>query len=289
VTTLNFVPASPAVGADVPDVDLARLIEAEDKDALDAIGKALDRYLMLRFRRQTLTPRQIERLGLHFGPLLSLKRKENPTAGHIEGVEFLKVISNSKDSSGAPLGDGSNAAQEWHTDGAMKPLPATHSYFYARKVPRVPPKTYWMNAYLLYDDLPPATKERIAGLKVIHHHYSAGNELPLPPSKPLEERLRGPQHPLVRIHPATGRRVLYLPHRSDAIVVGMNETESAELIGWLRNFAAASPHQWGTAMEVDDFVIWDNRPCLHRRDSWDDAEERVMWHLANQGEAPIGL
>lgn len=42
-------------------------------------------------------------------------------------------------------------------------------------------------------------------------------------------------------------------------------------------------------MEVDDFVIWDNRPCMHRRDGWDDREERIMWHLANQGEAPIGL
>jgi taurine dioxygenase len=289
VIDLQFLPASRALGAEVPDGDLARIIEAEAIDALDAIGAALDRYLMLRFRHQTLAPRQIERLGLHFGPLLSLKRKENPAAGHIDGVEYLKVISNSKDSNGAPLGDGSNAAQEWHTDGAMKPMPATYSYFYARKVPPVPPRTYWMNGYLLYEDLPEATRDLIAGLEVIHHHYSAGNELPLPPSKPLEERLRGPRHPLVRIHPSTHRRVLYLPHRSDALVVGMSETESAELIGGLRAFAAASPHQWGTAMEVDDFVIWDNRACLHRRDGWDDAEERVMWHLANQGEAPVGL
>jgi taurine dioxygenase len=171
----------------------------------------------------------------------------------------------------------------------MKPRPATYSYFYARKVPRVPPNTYWMNAYKLYEDLPQEMKERIAHLKVIHHHYSAGNELPLPPSLPLEQRLQGPQHPLVRIHPATKRPILYLPHRSDAQVVCMNEAQSAELIGGLREYAARSQYYWGTAMLVDDFVIWDNRPCLHRRDSWDDAEERVMWHLANEGEAPIAL
>jgi taurine dioxygenase len=285
---LTFIPASPHVGADV-DIDLAELIESEDTEAMDEIGCALDRYLMLRFRRQKLLPRQIERLGLHFGPLLSLKRPENPTAGHIEGVEFLKTISNARNSDGRPLGDGSNAAQEWHTDGAMKPVPATYSYFYARKVPRTPPKTYWMNVYKVYEDLPQEMKERITHLKVIHHHYSAGNELPLPPSLPLEKRLLGPQHPLVRVHPTTGRRILYLPHRSDAQVVGMDEAQSAELIVWLREFAAKSPHYWGTAMQVDDFVIWDNRPCLHRRDGWDDTEERIMWHLANQGEKPIGL
>jgi len=287
MTELKFVPAHPAVGADVVDLDLAAAIEREDAAMLNAIGDGLHRYLMLRFRGQQLRPQQIERLGKRFGPLLSLKRPENPTAGHIDGVEYLKVISNTRDNDGRPLGDGSNAAQEWHTDGAMKPLPATYSYFYARKVPTVPPKTYWLNAYLLYEDLPQAMKERIANVQVIHHHYTAGNELPLPPSKPLEERLKGPQHPLVRVHPVTRRKILYLPHRSDALVVGMNEAQSADLIGHLRELAVACPHQWGTALQVDDFVIWDNRPCLHRRDSWDDAEERIMWHLANESEKPI--
>jgi taurine dioxygenase len=285
----KFVPTSSAIGAEVVDVDLGALVQSEDVRAFDDIARALDRFLLLRFRQQTLTPQQIERLGRHFGPLLSLKRPEYPNAGHIEGVEHLKIISNTRDSSGKPLGDGSNAEQEWHTDGAMKPLPATYSYMYARQVPRAPPRTCWMNAYLLYEDLSQTIKDRVAGLKVIHHHYTAGNEVPLPPSLSLEERLRGPQHPLVRIHPTTRRRILYLPHRSDAQVVGLDEAESAELIGGLRRFAAQSPHQWGTALQVGDFVVWDNRPCLHRRDSWDDAEVRVVWHLANQGEAPIGL
>lgn len=286
---LNLRPTGAALGADVLGLDLAAVIDRDDVECMNEIGSALDRYLVLRFRGQKLRPQQIERFGRHFGPLLSLKRPENPTAGHIDGVEYLKVISNTRGGDGRPLGDGSSAPQEWHTDGAMKPQPATYSHFYARKVPRVPPKTYWMNAYLLYEDLPQALKDEIATLKVIHHHYSAGNELPLPPSLPLEARLRGPQHPLVRIHPVSKRRILYLPHRSDALVVGMTEAQSAELVGGLREFAARSEHRWSAAMEVDDFVVWDNRPCLHRRDGWDDREERIMWHLANQGEAPVGL
>lgn len=225
-TQLELQPLAEALGADVLNLDLAQVVEREDARCMDDIGRALDRYLVLRFRGQKLQPLQIERLGRHFGSLLNLKRAEHSTA-HIEGVEYLKVISNARDSQGRPLGDGSNTAQEWHTDGAMKPLPATYSYFYARKVPTVPPKTYWMNAYLLYDDLPQDTKDQIAHLKVIPHHYTAGNELPLPPSLPLEERQRGPQHPLVRVHPTTKRCILYLPHRSDELVVGMDEPQSA--------------------------------------------------------------
>lgn len=284
---LKVRPVSPHIGADVEDLDLAALIERSDPSELEALRMALDQHIVLRFRRQTLQPEQIERLGRHFGPLLSLKRPENTEAAHIGGVQFLKVITNAKGEDGRALGDGSNRPQDWHTDGAMKPKPATYSWFYARKVPKDPPRTYWLNAYRLYEDLPAKMKARIAGRSVIHHHYSAGNEFPLPPTLPLEIRLQGPQHPLVRVHPATGRPILYLPHRSDALVVGMDEAESAELIGWLRRFAWDSPHWWGVAMEADDFVVWDNRPCLHRRDGWDDGEERVMWHLANEGETPV--
>jgi taurine dioxygenase len=284
---LDLRPQSAHIGADVAGLDLGRLAQERDPATLTALRGALDRHIVLRFRRQTLTPQQMEALGLAFGPLLNLKRPENNTADHIAGVEFLKIISNALTVDGRPLGDGSPNAQDWHSDGAMKPRPATYTYFYARKVPRTPPRTYWMNAYRVYESLPDEVKRRIAGLRVIHHQFTAGNEYPLPPPLPLETRMSGPHHPLVRLHPATGLPSLYLPHRSDALVVGMSAGESALLISYLRDFTRLAPFWWATAMEVNDVVIWDNRPALHRRDGWDPSEERVLWHLANQGEAPI--
>jgi taurine dioxygenase len=288
-SAFTFVPASPHIGARVMGSSLADVMEAQDQNALADLRDALDTHLILHFSGQTLQPRQIEDLGRHFGPLLSLKRPENKTASHLGDVEFLKIITNALTPDGKPLGDGSNASQDWHTDGAMKPRPATYSYFYARTVPRVPPKTYWMNAYRVYESLPQSVKDKIHDLYVIHHHYTAGNEFPLPPSLPLTEREKGPRHPLVRVHPATGKPILYLPHRRDALVVGYSPEESDELIGYLREFAANSPFWWGTAMQPDDFVIWDNRACLHRRDGWESNEDRIMWHLANEGETPIPL
>jgi taurine dioxygenase len=278
---------SPYLGADLMSLDLARVIESDDRKTVAQIQEALDTYIMIRLRGQQLTPAQMERFGAHFGPFLSLKRPERPDAEHIPGIQFLKIISNAQTADGRPLGDGSAAAQDWHTDGAMKPIPATYSHFYARIIPPNPPKTYWMNTYLVYESLPANVKERIGGLRVIHHHYSAGNEYPLPPSLPLEKRMTGPQHPLVRKHPATGRPILYLPHRDDALIVGMSVEESYELIRYLRRFAAESPFWFGVALEKDDLVIWDNRACLHRRDGWDPTLERTVWHLTNEGEVPI--
>jgi taurine dioxygenase len=283
---LPLVPVSPHLGADVPGVDLGAAIDAGDIALLDAMRRALDTHILLRFREQVLTPRQIERLGRHFGPLMNLKRP-NGNAHHVEGVAYLKIISNAVAADGRPVGDGSNAPQDWHSDGAAKPVPGGYTYFYARKVPPAPPRTYWMNAHLAYEALPHRMKARIAGLEVIHHEYPAGNEFPLPPSKPLAERLVGARHPLVRLHPATGRPTLFPPHRDDMLVVGLSEEASAALIAELRALVAAMPFWWSTAMAVDDLVVWDNRAALHRRDGWDGGGERIIWHLANIGEPPV--
>ena len=187
-SVLQLQSLSPHIGVDVMNVDVAQVVSNDDLALLGEIQQALNQHILLRFRNQQLAPAQMERFGSFFGPFLSLKRPERPDAEHIPGIQFLKIISNAQTSDGRPLGDGSAAAQDWHTDGAMKVRPATYSHFYARIIPPNPPKTYWMNTYKVYESLPEELKRKIAGLKVIHHHYSAGNEYPLPPSLPLEKR-----------------------------------------------------------------------------------------------------
>jgi taurine dioxygenase len=288
---LKFEPLSDHLGAEVNGCDLAAWAEDGDTAIQARLQDALDHHIVLLFKRQTLTPGLIEAIGRRFGPLMNLKRPTNMMGfkdpHHVPGIQNLKVLSNGVAEDGRPLGDGAAAAQDWHSDGAMQELPGSYTYFYARAVPPVPPRTYWMNAYKVYEALPAALKQRIANLRIIHHHYPAGNEFPLPPSLPLEERRKGPVHPIARIHPRTGKPFLYLPHRSDALVEGWSERDSAALVGELRTFAACMPFSFGTALNVDDFVIWDNRPSYHRRDSWNETETRVLWHLANIGEAPI--
>ena len=286
-SAISVIPATPYIGADVRNVDLARVVDDTDVATIEALGRALDQHLVLRLRDQHVSASQMERFGAYFGGFVSLKRPEQRDTQHIPGLQFVKCISNGVTADGRPVGDGSAASQDWHTDGAMKPRPATYSHFYARVIPQGPPQTYWMNMYRVYDSLPSEWREEIQDLWVIHHHYSAGNEFPLPPSLPLAKRMEGPRHPLVRRHPTSGRPLLYLPHRDDAMVVGKEESASRQLISRLRAFAARSPYWWSATMELDDFVIWDNRACLHRRDGWDPSRERTLWHLANEGEIPV--
>lgn len=286
-TAFEIVPAGSHIGADVRGVDLASVVDEADLPTVEALRRELDQHLVLRLRDQHVSASQMERFGAYFGGFVNLKRAERPDAEHIPGLQFVKCISNGLRTDGRPVGDGSAASQDWHTDGAMKPKPATYSHFYARVVPAEAPKTYWMNMYRVYESLPDDWREEIQDVWVIHHQYSAGNEFPLPPSLPLAQRMEGPRHPLVRSHPVSGRPLLYLPHRDDAMVVGMDEQGSYELISRLRRFAAKSPFWWAATMEVDDFVIWDNRACLHRRDGWDASRERTLWHLANEGEVPV--
>lgn len=279
---------SPNIGAEITGINLAEVIDRGDRQTLSALEVALNRYIVVKMPKQNLTPQQIEKFGANFGPLLNLKRKENTSALHVDGVEYLKVISNGQTADGKPLGDGSAKPQDWHTDGAMKPLPATYTYFYGRVIPVAPPKTFWMNMYKVYESVPDDIRTRIQDLSIIHHQYTAGNEFPLPPTLPLEQRLQGAVHPIVRVHPKTGRPILYLPHRDDALVVGLSVEESFELVRTLRAHASnASEFQWGSAMQVGDFVMWDNRSSLHRRDGWDASEDRIVWHLANKGERSL--
>lgn len=274
------------LGAEVLGLDLKSVAGTGDRNLIEKIQLALDKYIVLVFHTQKIDPREMENLGRSFGPLLNLRRKENG-GKHIDDLEYLKIVSNGRTEDGEKLGDGSCRSQDWHTDGSAKDRPATYTYFYAKKVPRQPPKTFWMNCYLVYDALPQSDKDLIADLWVIHHEYSGGNEAPIPPSLPLEKRLTGPKHPLVRTHPRTERKSIYLPQRDDMLVDGLTESESWLLISRLRRFAAKSPFIWGTALKENDFVIWDNRPSMHRREGWAQDEVRILWHLTNEGELPV--
>lgn len=290
--TLRLQPATPFLGADVEGIDLPQLIaEGERGATLATLKRALDRHLALRFRAAHLPRPEIVRLGLLFGPLLGERKNENePESAAIDDYPELKVISNAVGPDGRPVGDKGADAQIWHTDGSHRPNPNAFTLLAAETVPANPPRTLFLSSYTLYEALPADLKTEIAPLAAIHNPASRSQsfwEFMEGPSVDLERRAEGPRHPLVRLHPGTQRPYLYLPRRRDALVVGRTPEASRFLLErlWAEVFRATEI--WAPALEPGDILISDNRTTMHRREGWDPAEPRVVFHLAIQGEVPV--
>ena len=144
--------------------------------------------------------------------------------------------------------------------------------------------------YLAYEKLPDALKRRIEGRRAIHDiSTNAVGTLRAGYTKVADPRQApGCHHPLVRLHPKSGRKALFLPRRLNAYVLGLELKESEALLDELWAHAVQPEFTWGHAWRVGDLVMWDNRCTLHRRDSFDDRHPRLLHRAQTKGsEAPI--
>lgn len=282
--------ASEHLGADVDGVDLRHVIEQRDEALLSEIRDLLDRYLVLRFRRQFWDVEHLKAFAGQFGPgplIPHLNRADD--AVHVPGHPEISVISNVRLADGRSAGVAGEADLGWHTDGAHLPAPPAVVLFSARQAPKSGPATFWLNMYRIYELLPEALKGEIAGAYAIHPAFNNCNDRNAieGPSIDVEQRAIGARHPLARMHPRTGRISLYIPKRRDALVVGRSPEDSRTLMDRLWDVIDQADCFWGVAVEEGDFVIWDGRVTLHRRERHSGAAERTMWNFQIAGEIPI--
>jgi taurine dioxygenase len=152
--------------------------------------------------------------------------------------------------------------------------------------------TYFNNQYLAYDELPADLKRAIQGRSQLHDstRNSAGILRPTVklPTKP--EEVPGPVHPLVRVHPVTKKRALYLGRRREwpsNYIVGMSNAESEALLDQLWAHATQPKYAWGHKWRIGDLVLWDNRCCMHYRSEVDATQPRVLYRTVVKGDAVI--
>ena len=262
-----------ALGAEVSGVDLARPLPAE---LFTVIRQAWLEHLVLRFRGQQLTDPQLLAFSRQFGAL-------DPPGPNPYGRPFLpehpemNVISNIK-ADGVPIGGLGDGEAIWHADMTYVQTPPKGAVLYALEVPSEGGDTYWANMYLAYEMLPEALKRRIAELVAIHDatYNSAGllrkgyQALTDPRAAP------GARHPLIRVHPETGRECLFLGRRRNAYIVGLDLAQSEALLDTLWAHATQPRFTFRQQWRAGDVLIWDNRCTLHRRDAFDPAARRLM-------------
>jgi taurine dioxygenase len=178
----------------------------------------------------------------------------------------------------------------WHTDNSYVKTPPAGSMLYSLEVPvNGGGDTSFNNQYQAYDDLPEDLKRAIEGKSQVHDssRNSAGVLRPgvTLPTKP--EEVEGPTHPLVRVHPVTGRRALYLGRRRvwpSNYIHGLSNANSEALLDKLWAHATQEKYAWTHHWRVGDCILWDNRCCMHYRTEIDVTQRRVMHRTTIKGE-----
>ncbi len=284
MSTLKVIPSGKALAADVTGVDLSKDIDAA---TFNTILDAWSKHLVLRFRGQTLSDPELERFSARFGVL---DRAPTYTAGTEVTVksDFVTVISNVK-LNGKPIGDLGNSEALWHTDMSYNEIPPMASALYSLEIPSSGGETGFSNMYMAYESLPESLKRRVESLQCKHDasRNSTGGLRGGMPANTTPRDAPGAIHPIVRTHPVTGRNALFLGRRLYAYIPGLELAESEALLDELWSYATRPEIEWYQEWKLGDLIIWDNRCVMHRRNSFDAEQRRIMHRTQLAGERPF--
>ncbi|MBY4897133.1 TauD/TfdA family dioxygenase [Cupriavidus sp. AU9028] len=283
--SLQVVPSSDGIGADIIGLDLNAGVDGAQAARIHA---AWLEHLVLRFRGNGgLSLDRLAEFSRLFGeldsaPIASVSMGRN----HQRPRPDITVISNIVEN-GRSLGGLGSYEAAWHADMTYNVRPPKGSALYAVEVPPSGGNTHFANMYAAYESLPAELKSLALTLECIHDasRNSAG-ELRVGFEDNIDPRRTvGARHPVVRKHPETGRRSLFLGRRRNAYLPGLPVDESEEILDRLWAHATQHAPVWTQVWQVGDVVLWDNRCTMHRRDAFDPATRRLMYRTQISGEA----
>ena len=269
-----------ALGVAAEGIDLNRPLDAEVRDAL---RRALLDGLVLCIRGQSLSPTAYLAAMHAFGEPITQVRQ---ASRHPDVPEIMILSSEDRDNAG----DGRRlvVGAHWHSDDSYKAVPCSLTMLYGIAVPETGGDTQFVNMYRAYDDLPAETRQRIAKLRVVHRYDSSRKGTRIAALRP-EEAKQVPDvvHPLVRRHPETGRRALYMnPNRMEA-VAGMERGASDDLLDALIRHATQAKYQYRHQWRRGDILIWDNRCTMHKANAdYPEGAQRLMHRIIVAGTVP---
>jgi taurine dioxygenase len=276
-------PLSDVLGAEVIGPDVATPMSDE---TFARVHQAHLDYLVLVFRSQKLTPQQHVAFSKRFGPL---DRHPSDDAV-VSGFPDILIVSTRKENGryiGVPDG-----GPMWHSDLAYKKETALGSMLYGIEIPDQGGNTGFANMYKAYEALPMDLKKAVEGKRgfFLAGRSNADRSFKRPLNEEQKERTPGNVHPLIRIHPETGRKCIFANPQHTLAIEGMDEHESADVLSALFEHTAQEKfvyrHQW----QVGDLTFWDNRCTHHIADHTrldDPTYIRHMHRTTIGGDAPF--
>ncbi len=271
-----------SLGAEISGVDLSADLS---ETVLAELRAALLEHLVIFFRDQRLTPeRQLafaRRWGeIHLHPFMQ---------GMADHPEVLEIVKRPTDTW--------NFGGSWHTDQMFSPQPAMGTILYAKEVPAAGGDTLFTNQYLAYESLSPAMRRMLDGLSTVcvgdHFKQHGGRSRKEAYAGQTSMTVKDPGdvqttsvHPLVRTHPETGRKSLYIGGHVRCFD-GMTEAESEPLIGFLTQHAMRPEFTCRFRWDEGSLAFWDNRCTQHFAINDYPGETRVMHRITIAGDAPF--
>ncbi|MFM8992580.1 MAG: TauD/TfdA dioxygenase family protein [Alphaproteobacteria bacterium] len=264
---------TPVIGAEISGVDLAEPVAEE---TMEEIRRALAENLVVFFRDQRMSPAQHLAVGRRFGEL-----HVHPAAPHVAGMPELMVIRADANSTRAN-GEG------WHSDVSCDEEPPMGSILHIRECPPHGGDTLFASMYAAWESLSDRMKSYLAGMRAVHdgEHVYRGLYSNLgvadKPSYPRAE------HPVVRVHPVTGRKALYVNAGFTTRLLGVPRDESDAVLAYLFRHAENPLFQCRFRWRADSVAFWDNR-CAQHRAMWDYWPHVRQGHRVTvKGERPVG-
>src|SRR5262249_53020586 len=275
--TLTSVPLSPAIGAEIVGVDLRAPLEDAQ---FVAILEAWHQSCVLLFRKQHLETEDQLRFAGRFGELSKVINNHSKNSGH----PSVMLVSNIR-KDGQLIGGLPDGEMYFHSDQCYVERPIKGTTLYAIELPRQGENTLFANMYSAYETLPADVQRQIAGLKAMNVYDYENN--PTTRGAIIREGVPHYAHPVVRTHPDTGRKALFVNRLMTDHVLDMPRDESDRLLSFLFDHQEQRRFVYEHVWRTGDLLLWDNRCSLHARTDFDPAERRLLRRVAIKGEKPF--
>lgn len=277
-------PFDAPVGAEIVGLDIAEPINAAD---FERIHRAhLDHHVLV-FRDQRITPAQHIAFSRRFGPLEIHVLHQFQLKDHPE----ILIVSNIKEN-GEPIGLG-DAGVYWHSDISYKPKPSLGSLLHAQELPSEGGDTLFADQHLAWEALSPELQERLLPLKAEHSYLAKYEELraknPWRPklSQAQIDQVAPAVQPVVRTHPETGRKALFVSEHFTTRIVGLPQDESDALLAELFAHSVKPEFVYRHTWAPHDLVFWDNRSLMHLAAGTPDHLRRRLNRTTVVGDTPF--
>ncbi len=276
---LEVVKRGATIGAEVSGVDWRRPV---DPETAAEIHHLLMKHKVIWFRDVDITPQQQLAFGRLFGECTV-----HPFVPHLPDVPEMVVLDNHKDN---PV----FSTDVWHSDETFREMPPMGSILRCITKPAFGGDTLWADMAAAYEGLSDTMRNLLSGLEAVHDFQNFRHKFDhLPPREKhaklaeMEEKYPNPTHPVVRTHPVTGQKILFVNEQFTVAIKGMREDESKALLAFLYELPKIPEYQMRLAWEVNTMVFWDNRPTQHYAANDYYPQRRTMHRITIKGEKPV--